>query len=786
MIGKTISHYRIVEKIGEGGMGVVYKAEDTKLQRTVALKFPPLDRLAGEDHKTRFTREAQAAAALNHPNICTVYEIDEADGHTFIAMEFVEGHSIKEKLRERPLPLEEALDFAAQAAQGLEAAHKKGIVHRDIKSANLMLTAQGQVKVMDFGLAQVGERSQLTKTGTTLGTAAYMSPEQARAQPLDHRTDIWSLGVVLYEMLTGNLPFQGDVEAAVAYAVIHNEPEPPTARRSGLPIEVDHILDKALAKTLDERYQHIEDLLVDLRALQRSTQTGEAALISRKRRPARKKISALKVAAFTAVAVLFAAAALYLMRARRGEPGPGEAPLQQASVVVLPLDNLSGDPEQEYFSDGMTDELISDLGKIGALKVISRTSAMHYKGTRQPLPEIARELGVSHVVAGSVMQAGDQVRITAQLVDAATDQQLWSDSFVRERRDILVLQAQVARTIAQQIRVRLSPQEQARLSGSTTVNPEAYEAYLKGKFEVARFSPADIDAALEDYKLALEKDPHFALGYAGIAIVWASRQQMGVVPPNEAGPRATAALAKALELDSTQEEVQFAAAVVSGWVEWDWAASEAAFRRVLDINPNHAAARAFYAHLLFALRRPQEAMQQIERAIELDPHNPLYQTLYGQDLAFVGRYDDAIAQLLNALKTAPNSLGAHTGLHAAYHQKGMDKEALEHWKAKLAIVGGRETVEALDRGYAEGGYQRAMALAAEALAARSHSGYVSPFNIANLYANAGNKDQTLDWLEKAYEAHEPNTPFIHVIPGFAFLRNEPRFSELLRRMNLPQ
>jgi TolB-like protein len=612
-----------------------------------------------------------------------------------------------------------------------------------------------------------------------------MSPEQALAQPLDRRTDIWSLGVVLYEMLTGSLPFQGDVEGAVAYAVINTEPEPPTARRSGLPVELDHILDKALAKRTGERYQHIEDMLVDLRTLQRSLQTGEAAAITRRRRSARKITTTLRAAALAAVAIVLAAMGLYVIRPPPIEPTAGQSPPQEASVVVLPLDNLSDDPEQEYFSDGMTEALISDLGKIAALKVISRHSAMRYKDSPTPLPQIARELGVSHVVVGSVTQVEGQVRIAAQLVDAATDRQLWSDSFVRERRDILALQAQVARTIAQQIRVQLSPQEQARLARSQTVNPDAYEAYLQGRFHAAKLSPADLDTALKYHELALEKDPNFAPAYAGIAFVWGGRQQMGTVPPKEAGPRARAAIARALELDSASEEVQYALGAFKAWVEWEWQEADAAFRRALDINPNYAEAHSAYSHLLHIVRRPEEAMAEIERAIELDPHNPMFQAFYCINFNLVGRYDDAMAQCRDALRTAPNNFVAHTGLLAALHQKGMYEQALEHARARLAIYGGPEVQAALDRGYAVAGYRGAMALVAETLVAQSRRAYVSPIDIAEYYAYAGNKDQTLDWIEKGLDAREPNTPYIHIVPLFASLRNEPRFGEVLRRMNIP-
>ena len=776
MIGKTISHYRVTAELGRGGMGVVYKAEDTTLRRTVALKFLPIDKLASEEEKARFLREAQAAAALNHPNICTVYEIGEADGHTFIAMEFVEGQSVKDKVRARPLPLPESLEIAIQAAQGLQAAHEEGIVHRDVKSANLMVSHKGQVKVMDFGLAQVGDRSQLTKTGTTLGTSSYMSPEQAKAQPTDRRSDIWSLGVVLYEMLTGQLPFKGEVEAAVAYAVVNTEPEPPTALRSGLLIEIDRVVDQALAKDPEERYQHIEGMLVDLRALQK----GETRSVSRRRRRGRRRRSILVGAASAAVAVLLGAFSLDWFGRR-----PADEILQpEASVVVLPLDNLSGDPEQEYFSDGMTDALIADLGKISALRVISRRSALRYKGTGEALLEIAQQLGVSHVVEGSVMQAGSQVRITVQLVEAATDRQLWSDSFVRERRDILVLQAQVARTIAEQIQVQLSPQEQSLLAGSRTVNPEAYEDYLKGRFHWYKFTPHDLETAADYFQLALEKDPNYALAYVGLADALATPAHIGWMPTTEVFPKAKELVLKALALDDSLAEAHDLSARIKFAYDFDLSGAEAGFQRAIQLNPNHPDVRLVYSQLLAATDRWEQAIAEVQRGRDLDPHNSWFQHEYGQRLLSFGRYDDAILELQKLLRANPNFIMAHERLWTAFYKKRMYDEAVTAAKRYFASIGNNEVAEILERGYPDAGYSETMRLAAETMAARSKQTYVAPVRIAQVYAHAGQRQQTLEWLEKSYEQHDTWLVYVKADPLFEDFRDDPRFQGLMRRINL--
>jgi len=649
-----------------------------------------------------------------------------------------------------------------------------------------MLTARGQVKVLDFGLAKVvherveapeeADTSSLMSTpGAIVGTVLYMSPEQARGERLDVRSDIFSFGTTLYEMLSGRRPFEAKSTAEIISAILTREAPP--LEQPEAPEELGRIAQRCLEKDLERRYQTVREMVIDLENARRETAPT---------RPNRRRI--LLAGAVLLAILLAPLLALNVGRLRERLSGGTAAPVETIRLAVLPFENLTGDPEQEYFSDGLTEEMIAQLGRLHPqrLAVIARTSSMRYKKSGKTIDQIGGELHVDYILEGSVRREAGSVLISARLIRAHDQTQVWADNYERERRDILILQAQVARAIAQQIRVQLSPQAQARLARSAAVDPEAYEAYLKGQFHMSKFSPRDTDTALKYYNLALEKDPEFALGYAGIALVWAQRQSIGVVSPKEAGLRATQAITRALELDSAEAGVQYASGRVSGWVRWDWAASEAAFRRALEINASFADAHSSYAHLLQRLRRPGEAMAHIERAIELDPHNSQLQASYCQNLIFIGRYDDAIAQCRKALETAPNSLTAHTGLQGAYHKKGMYPQAFEHWKAKYSILGHREVVEALDRGYAKGGYARAMVLAAEKLEALSRTTYVAPFNIAALYANAGKTDKALDWLEKAYDDRDPTTPAIYVVPTFINLHSEPRFRELLRRMNLPQ
>ncbi len=836
MIGKTISHYKILEKLGEGGMGVVYKAQDTKLDRKVALKFLTSQALGDEDEKARFVHEAKAAAALSHPNVCHVYEIDQSEGQSFIAMEYLEGQTLKEKINEGPLNLRRALDLAIEIAAGLQEAHEAGILHRDIKPVNIMITAKGRTKIMDFGLAKLSGGTKLTKTQTTLGTAPYMSPEQARGEETDRRTDIWSLGVVLYEMACGLRPFRGDYEPAVIYSILNEGQEPLTALRTGVPMELERIVDKALAKSPDERYQQVADMLVDLKGVVKrlesserqragtgaeaersaaarrtgsapaatpeaarpeavgagtaglgpegvSSAAGERPKTARVDRPRRGRPTWYVGAAVLIVALVIAGANLFRERLAQAPTGAIDSDIID-SIAVLPLENISDDPTEDYFVAGMHEALITDLSKIGAMRVISRTSVMRYKNTEKTIPEIAQELDVDAIVEGSVMRVGDQVRITAQLIRAETDEHLWAENYDRELRDVLGLLSEVAQAIAGEIEVALSREDKAQLADFGPVVPEAYDAYLRGQFHFNTLSIKEFDTALEYFQEAREIDPEFASAYAAEGGIYYLYAHFGVKPPDQVIGPARAAVERALEIDRDLPSAHAIQGLINLYIDWDWPAAERELKRALKGDPGNAMIRHAYADYLMVMGRNEESLEQVMIGRTHDPVSPMgVVPLFGH-LLIAGRYDESIEECRKILAVDPDFPVARHFLAEGLWLKGMYDEALDAFKVDWA--GDEERLAAVDSGFAESGPRGAMLAAAGVMAARALEGRVRAITVADYYVRTGEADSTLRWLEEAYQARE--TGILHIVanPHYDFLRSDPRFQDLLRRIGLPE
>jgi serine/threonine protein kinase/TolB-like protein/Tfp pilus assembly protein PilF len=770
--------YKIIDEVGAGGMGVVYKAEDLKLKRYVALKFLPPHLVNSPELKERFLIEAQAAAALSHPNICVIHEVGESEERPFIAMEYVEGETLRDRIRRGPLKTEEALEIISQVAAGLSEAHREGIIHRDIKSANIMVTRKSQAKVMDFGLAKLRGGSSLTRSQTTLGTVAYMSPEQARGGDLDLRTDIWSLGVVLYEMLAGRLPFRGEHDQSVIHSILHEEPESLKKFRADATPDLEQIVGQALAKKPAERYQTMEEFREDLEAVAEGLQPLKA------RRRVRRKIFGLDAAYLlsAALAVIIILLGFNAGGVRDRLLGRGSSPVRAIRMAVLPFANLTGDPEQEYINDGVTQEMISQFGGLHPkrLSVIARTSVMRYKKGDTPIDKIGRDLGVEYVLEGSTQRQANRVRIAAELIRVKDQTQLWAKTYERDISNFLGVQNEVAQGVAEVLALKLLPAEQTRLASARTVNPEVYDAYLKGMFYVSQNNPENFEKGMRYLHQAVEIDPAEPLSYAGLAQGYITLGHGGA-EQLDSFPRARAAAEQALKLDPNMAEAVGALADVALYYEWDWMKAEQLFKRALELNPSVAITHYHYAWYLVIFDRLDEAIAEHKLARDLDPLRALNTAWLGELYNYAGRSDEAIVEAKKAIELSPNFWPSYKVLSRAYSTKGMHQEAIAAAMRLIELEPVRGNAHLIMAYMAAGRREPALTIVPKL------EGNKSGFNAVCLaYLALGDKDAALQVLEDAYKAHRSTVPWIRARGyGWDSVHGDPRFQDLVRRMNLP-
>jgi serine/threonine-protein kinase len=759
MIDRTLGRYRLVELLGRGGMGSVYRAEDPRLGRDVAIKLLRDDALRDERARQRLRDEARALSRLVHPGIATLFDFDRDEAHDFLVMEFVPGETLAATLAAGPLPETRARTIALEVADALRAAHEQGLVHRDLKPANIVITPRGRAKVLDFGLVRVlddtaveglSQAQTVSSPGAIAGTLAYMAPEQVRGERADARTDLHALGLLLFEMIAGRRAFGADNVAALVYEIAHAPPPRLADARPGVSADLDRVVARCLEKDPGRRFPDAATLV---RALRGETAASEAAAVAMPHAPA-----------------------------------PRAAGQSIGSIAVLPFANRSGDPAQEFFADGMTDALITDLARIGALRVISRTSAMRFKGVDRPLPEIARELGVDAVVEGSAMFAGGRVRITVQLVEAATDRSLWAERYDRDLDDVLDLQGDVTRAIAEEIRVKLRPEERARLRTRRVVDANAHLAYLQGRYLWNRWTPESLRESLEHYERALSLDPSFALAYAGLADSYSILANINAMPQAETYERAREAATRGLALDDTVAELHVSLAYVLRFLDWNWPAAERAFLKALDLNPGYATGRRWYAQFLSGMGRFDEAIAEADHALVLDPLSLIIHGAVGDVHYYARRYERAIAYYRRSLEIDPAFHPGLTDLSRVLDQVGQSEEALEVY---LRAAG--DTVEpAPSTGLATllaraGRLDEAQAMMNALLSPRAGTGVrprFTPFGVAAYYAVVRDVPRALDWLERAHAERDGTLVWIKVHPRLDPLRGEPRFRALLEKMRL--
>ena len=807
MVGKTVSHYRVLSVLGRGGMGIVYKAEDTRLGRTVALKFLPEEFANDRAAIERFRREARAVSALNHANICTLHDIDVSEGQPFLVMEFLEGQTLRERIHKQPLPLTELLDLAIQIAEALDIAHTGRVVHRDIKPANIIITTRGQIKVMDFGLAKM-ETNRLTERiaepgkelstvamdtvtspGSTIGTVAYMSPEQARGEDLDTRTDLFSFGVVLYEMATGKSPFQGANTAVTFVAILHDPPVPPAQLRPDLPAELERIIHKAIEKDRDLRYQSAAEIRADLKRLKRETDTTRLIVPVEQSRtalypvkppvavappPARKINPRLAIAALIALIAMTSGTLYFLLR---------DKPLD--SLAVLPFVNVSGDPGIEYLSDGIAESIINSMSQLPKLSIRSFSSVAHYKSKDVNPQAIGQDLNVQAVLTGRLIHRGDEYDVDAELIDVRHNRQIWGSQYHPKAADLQAIQEQIAQEISQKLRVQLNGEEKQRLTRAATGDTEAYQLYLQGRYHWNKRTLEDLEQSIDYFQQAIQKDPRYALAYAGQADAYALIADFNVLPAKEVLPKVKAAAGKALELDPSLAEAHTSLAWAQ-FHDWDWSGAESEFKRAIALNLSYATAHSWYAEYLMALSRFDEALTEMNRAHELDPLSPVTNLAPGLRLYYSRQYPQAINQFQKTVASDALFVPAHVFLGRAFEQAGVNRDAIVEFRKALDLSeGDTNELAALGHSYAVSHQESEARKILQQLTDRSQQTYVQPTWVAVIHIGLGENDPAFDWLQRAYEDRSAWLVNLKIDPFFDPIRSDPKFVDLVRRVGLP-